>query len=82
MTLFKSIYVATILVPPKQFTDKANRVQTEFIFDNKSPKIKHYTLIGDYSVGGYKVWILRQFFLLGNSLGLKNFLTIFIHGSL
>ena len=46
LALSKSIYVATI--------DEANRVHKKFIWDNKRPKIKHCTLIGNYSVGGYK----------------------------
>ena len=49
LALSKSIYVATMVVPPKQFIDEANHVQKEFIWDNKRPKIKHCTLIGDYS---------------------------------
>ena len=43
-----------MIAPPKQFIDEANCVQKEFIWDNKRPKIKHCTLTGDYSVGGYK----------------------------
>ena len=43
-----------MIAPPKQFIDEANCVQKEFIWDNKRPNIKHCTLIGDYSVGGYK----------------------------
>ena len=43
-----------MIAPPKQFIHQANRVQKEFIWDNKRRKIKHCTLIGDYSVGGYK----------------------------
>ena len=54
LALSKSIYVATMIAPPKQFIDEANRVRKEFIWDNKRPKIKHCTLIGDYSVGDYK----------------------------
>ena len=54
LALSKSISIATMIAPPKQFIDEANRVQKEFIWDNKRPEIKHCTLIGDYSVGGYK----------------------------
>ena len=54
LALSKLIEVATMIAPPKQFIDEANRVQKEFIWDNKCPKIKHCTLIGDYSVRGYK----------------------------
>ena len=54
MALSKLIYVATVIAPPKQFIDDANHVQKEFILDNKRPKIKHCTLIRDYSVGSHK----------------------------
>ena len=54
LALSKSIYVAIMIYPPNQFIDEANHVQKEFIWDNKRPKIKHCTLIGDYSVAGYK----------------------------
>ena len=65
LALSKSISVATMIDPPQQFTDKANRVQKEFIWDNKCPKIKYCTLIGDYSVGGYKsVDIETKFYAL------------------
>ena len=59
------------------------RVQKEFIWDNKRPKIKHCTLTGDYSVGGYKrVDIETKFYAL-KCIWIKKFLmTIFIHGSL
>ena len=65
LALSKSIYIATILASPKQFIDEANRVQKEFIWDNKRPKIKDSTLIGDYSVGDYKsVDIETKFYAL------------------
>ena len=54
LALSKSIYIATMRATPKQFINQADRVQKEFIWDNKRRKIKHCTLIGDYSVGGYK----------------------------
>ena len=43
LALSKSIYVATMIAPPKQFIDEANRVQKEFIWDKKRSKIKHCT---------------------------------------
>ena len=54
MALSKSIYVTTMISLPKQFIDGANHVQNEFIWDNRRPKIKYCTLIGDCSVGGYR----------------------------
>ena len=54
-----------MIAPPKQFINEANRVQKEFIWDKKRPKIQHCTLIGDYSVGGYKsVDIETKFYAL------------------
>ena len=40
--------------PSKQILDQMNTVHKSFIWDNKKPKIKHSTLIADYSEGGYK----------------------------
>ena len=40
--------------PSKQILDQLNIVHKSFIWDNKMPKIKHSTLIADYSEGGYK----------------------------
>ena len=40
--------------PSKQIVDQMNSVHKGFIWDNKKPKIKHSTLIADYSEGGYK----------------------------
>ena len=40
--------------PSKQILDQMNIVNRNFIWDNKKPKIKHSTPIGDYSEGGYE----------------------------
>ena len=40
--------------PSKQILDQMNIVHKSFIWDNKKPKIKHSTLIADYSEGRYK----------------------------
>ena len=65
LALSKSIYVATMIAPSKQFIDEANCVQKEFVWDNKRPKIKHCTLTGDNAVGGYKsVDIETKFYAL------------------
>ena len=39
---------------PKQVVDQLNAMQRGFIWNNKKPKIKHSTLVADYSEGGYK----------------------------
>ena len=38
----------------KEILDQMNIVHKSFIWDNKKPKIKHFTLIADHSEGGYK----------------------------
>ena len=40
--------------PSKQVVDQLNVIQRGFIWNNKKPKIKHSTLVADYSEGGYK----------------------------
>ena len=40
--------------PSKQILDQMNIVHKSFNWDNKKPKIKHSTMIADYSEGGYK----------------------------
>ena len=48
------IYASTMKCPSKQILDQMNIVHKNCIWDNKKPKIKHSTLIADYSEGGYK----------------------------
>ena len=40
--------------PSKQAVDQLNVMQKGFIWNNKKPKIKHSTLVAEYSEGGYK----------------------------
>ena len=40
--------------PSKQILDQLNIVHKSFIWDNRKPKIKHFTPTADYSEGGYK----------------------------
>ena len=54
MALSKILYIATMKVPSKRILDELDVIQKEFIWDSKRPKIKHSTLIADYSEGGYK----------------------------
>ena len=54
LAISKLIYASTIKCPSKQILDQMNNVHKSFIWDNKKPKIKHSTLIADYSEGGYK----------------------------
>ena len=41
-------------VVPKSITEKLDKLQKSFIWKSKKPKIKHSTLIRDYSEGGLK----------------------------
>ena len=41
-------------IPSKQLIDQLYVLHKNFIWDKKRPKIKHSTLIADYSEGGYK----------------------------
>ena len=57
--IFKSIalskmYISTMLHPSKQTLDQLNLIQKDFIWRGRRPKIKHSTLIGDYTNGGYE----------------------------
>ena len=63
-----------MIAPPKQFIEEANRVQKEFIWDNKRPKIKHCTLIGDYSVVGYKSVDIETKFYVSKFIWIKKLL--------
>ena len=54
LALSKILYACTMKTFPKQIIDQLNTIQKEFIWSNKKPKIKHSTLIANYSEGGYK----------------------------
>ena len=52
--LSKMVYISTMSHPSKQTLDQLNLIQKEFIWRARHPKIKHSTLVGDYTKGGYK----------------------------
>ena len=52
--LSKMVYIGTMLHPSKQTLDQLRFIQKDFIWRACRPKIKHSTLIGDYTNGGYK----------------------------
>ena len=54
LALSKAVYVGTMTSPSRQFLDQLNLLKRNFIWDGKSTKIKHSTLIGCYAEGGYK----------------------------
>ena len=50
----KSVYVATMMSVPQKFCDTLKSLHKEFIWNGKKAKIKHSSLIGEYSDGGLK----------------------------
>ena len=60
ITIFKSlafskiIFISYLSYVPKTIINKLEKLQIEFIWNNKNSKIKHSTLIADYADGGLK----------------------------
>ena len=54
IVLSKMVYISTMLHPSKQSLDQLNLIQKDFIWRGHHPKIKHSTMIGNYTNGGYK----------------------------
>ena len=54
LALSKLLYACTMKIPSKQPINQLYVLHKNFIWDKKRPKIKHSTLTGDYSEGGYK----------------------------
>ena len=54
LAISKIVYVSSICSIPKCILDELNKMHKEFIWDNKKAKIKHSTLIGNYSDGGLR----------------------------
>ena len=54
LALSKAVYIGSVTSPSQQFLDQLNLLKRDFIWDGKSAKIKHSTLIGCYADGGYK----------------------------
>ena len=50
----KLVYIATMTTVPKHVLDSMQALHRDFIWNSKKPKIKHSTLIGNYSDGGLK----------------------------
>ena len=50
----KLVYIATMKTVPKHVLDSMQALHRDFIWNSKKPKIKHCTLIGNYSDGGLK----------------------------
>ena len=54
LALSKAVFVCTMKHYSKKFVDDLNEIQKDFIWRGRKPKIKHTSLIGDYSEGGMK----------------------------
>ena len=83
LAISKLIYASTMECPSTQILDQMNSVHKSFIWDNKKPKIKHSTLIADYSEGGYKDVDIETKISALKITWVKGFWTVtFIHGKL
>ena len=49
LALSKNLYISSMKTVPKFITEKLDKLQKSFIWKSKKPKIKHSTLIRDYS---------------------------------
>lgn len=54
LALSKAIFVSTMLHDNQKFIEDLSAIQKDFIWEGKPRKIKHSTLIGDYSKGGLR----------------------------
>ena len=54
LALSKAVFICTMKPCSKKFVDDLNEIQKDFIWRGRKPKIKHTSLIGDYSEGGMK----------------------------
>ena len=50
----KIVHLALTINIPTSFIKELNKIQKEFIWKNKNPKIKHITLFNSYDNGGLK----------------------------
>ena len=50
----KPVFLATMNKVPDDFINALQSLHKKFIWNNKTPKVKHSTLIGDYTHGGLK----------------------------
>ena len=50
----KFIFISYLSYVPKRIVNKLEKLQIEFIWNSKKPKIKHSNLIADYADAGLK----------------------------
>ena len=60
LALSKILYISSMKTVPKFITVKLDKLQKSLVWKSKKPKIKHSTLIRDYSEGGLKKLISSQ----------------------
>ena len=74
LALSKIVYVASMVVVPERVLNKLESIHKNFIWKGKKPKVKHSSIITDYTDGGQKhvdisakikvlqlVWVRRLF---------------------
>ena len=54
LAISKIVHLALITNIPTSTMKELNKIQNEFIWKNKNPKIKHTTLCNNYDNGGLK----------------------------
>ena len=53
--IFKILYVSSVTQVPKNLVNELKKIQIDFLWNSKTPKIKHSTLIADYSEYRYRI---------------------------
>ena len=60
LAISKIVHLVLITNIPTSTIKELNKIQKEFIWKNKNPKIKHTTLCNNYDNGGLKISIFHQ----------------------
>ena len=59
----KPAFLATMKMVPKYVTEALQTLHIEFMWSGKKPKIKHTTLINEYSCGGLNDVDIKSYIL-------------------
>ena len=57
LAISKIIHLSLVAIVPVEIIHELNKMQKEFIWNGKNPKIKHSTLCKKYENNGLKMWI-------------------------